>query len=189
MIALVLLAALSSTSMTPEQEVEAWDPIHDGRDPAVAAEHVDEAPNDNGSQAFDAAGHLVAGVGVGLGVGAAAGLGTAYAINNAVGAWVGAGVFLFCVAAGPAALLLALDDLPLWAPFVAGPAVVVGGVVGGIVGVGAAFLAAVAVIPRGSDCIGCGPEGLLLFAIPPVTAAIGAITAGVATTTIASFAE
>lgn len=187
MTSLLVLVALAA--LTPEQEVEAWDPLTEQRDPAGVVEKA--PPNDDATQAWKAAGHLFAGAIVGTGVGLAGGLGAAYAVGDgAIGPWVGSVVFLLCLASGPAIVLLTFDELPLWAPFLAGAAVAIGAGVGAGAGIAVAALVIFAIAGRnGSDCVGCGPEGLLWIAIPPITALVGAATAGLTTTTIAAFAE
>lgn len=184
---LLLLTLLSTTTtppstLTPEQEVEAWDPLDDrvveARDPANA-----EA-NDNGSQAADAALVVVGGLGAGA-VGAVAAGGVAIVAGplSPVLLLLAAGLFV----AGPAVFVALFTDLPPSTPWAVAVSVVVGGLAGGLSGF-LAFSAYVRANYAGSDCV-CGQDVFVAFAAVPVGALIGAGFGGVASTTIAAFSE
>lgn len=191
-----LLASLSTSSnspapLTPEQEVEAWDPAVDGRDPADGPVRP---ANDNTAQAFAAASPLIGGM-----LGGVAGGVIVFFATGIVLAPLGGGAVVIVVAASVLTLIgvpcLALaflgpDDLPGWTvPAVAG-SVFVGAAVGGAAGLLGAIAAVRATATPGDDCAFCGASTFAGVGVATLVGVfVGGAAAGTTTTTFAAFAE
>lgn len=196
MVTLLLLLALTTptattpmtpTSPTPLQEVEAWDPVGDARDPAAHPRAV-LPKRDNGTQAVAAIGPVVGATLVGTAAGivilfVAASVATTFLPAMVIGIVVASAVFVGLPAASVA---LFLDDLPGFTPWLTAGLVPLGAAIG-FVAAGAAGIAYVNANP--SDCALCALGGVAVFVIPPVVGLAGALAGGVAATTIGAFAE
>jgi hypothetical protein len=190
--AVVLLALLLATSSaappsspvaspvallqaTPDEQVEAWHPA--GASEAGVARRPRHERDDT-AQALAAVLPVTGGVLVG---------GAGVLPANALPAAVIIAVVAF-VAAPSLSVALFVPDLPGWAPWLTAVFVPLGGVALGasMLVVSAAWLSREA--PLGSDCRGCGVEGLLVPVGAPVAAVVGATMGGLAATTLAAFA-
>lgn len=175
----VLAVALFVVGLTPEQEVEAWQPPLAQSDRYVGAELGVRA-----TTVLLPLGAIV--------VGTAVGFGSSFAIGSmttgTIGAW--SGLFLG-VASFDAVLALGLhlllpSELPSWTVPVAVVSATAAGAAGLVLGAGASF-AYVSVAYAGSDCY-CGQDLLLIPVVIGGLTAAGAV-AGATLTVMAAETE
>jgi hypothetical protein len=175
--------SLSAVALTPDEEVEAWNPIGT---PEAGVARPPRDIRDDGAQALAAVLPVVGGVAVGT-------FAACVAVYLA-GVLPGGGLAAVIVAtiafvATPAvAVALFVPDLPPWTPWLTAVLVPLGGAALGaaMLVVGSVWLAREE--PIGSDCRGCGTAGLVVLVGIPVGAGVGAIVGGLVATTIGAYA-
>ena len=191
----LLLVTMLAATMTPEEEVEAWDPTAETQ--AAARPTPKTAADERETQVWNAAGIVTLGtVLAGAGAGAIAAIGyttvtasldgVPYAVGNVLVSAMSIGI----LTGGPIIMLaMFTEGLPVWALWTAGGAVAVGTIAGFFAGsfLAGAFIDAVA--DPENDCRGCGPEGFALIVLPVAVAVVGGATLGITATTLGVLSE
>ena len=176
-------AASSSAALSPDQEVEAWDPI---TTPEPSAPRPPRDIHDDGAQAVAAVFPVAGGVVVGS---LAAYLVLVAGSVLPAGTVPAAIVATLAFAAAPAvAVALFVPDLPAWTPWLTSLLVPVGGVALGAAMFGASY--GLVMLTRGpdDDCGLCGVGGLVVILGTPAAGVLGAVAGGLAATTMAAYA-